>query len=388
MRRDRGPDQRYLRISVSVLTARARAFHPGALVLVVVAVVAALTAPAAAHQTSVKYVDLTVTSDKTLAVTVKLAPSDVTEPMGLANDAKPPVADALAHPGVPAYVQGWFAIAGCTAGTPTAGPANDAAFVAVSYTATCETPRELALDFTPFFQLDARHEAIIRITAPGATAVSTIVRAGEPRVTLRAGEAPSLLAWVKTGMDHIYEGIDHILFVIALLLVVMLQRGVGPGEWHTRGFVLTLKSTAVVITAFTVAHSITLIAAALGMVALPSSFVEAVIAASIAYTAVEDVVKPDVRWRFVLTFAFGLVHGVGFAGTLAGLLPPTDVVVPLLCFNLGVEIGQLSIVLVVLPLLWLAARKIGAARYRRHVLPLLAAPIFLVGLAMVVDRVM
>jgi hypothetical protein len=112
------------------------------------------------------------------------------------------------------------------------------------------------------------------------------------------------------------------------------------------------------------------------------------IAVSIAYTALEDVVKPGVRWRFALTFGFGLIHGLGFASTLAGLLPPTDVVVPLLCFNLGVEIGQLSVVVVALPLLWYLVHEVGAARYRRYFLPSLAAPIFFVGLAMVVDRVM
>ena len=68
------------------------------------------------------------------------------------------------------------------------------------------------------------------------------------------------------------------------------------------------------------------------------------IAASIVYTAIEDVVRPDVRWRFALTFAFGLVHGLGFASMLEELLPPGDVVVPLLVFNLGVELGQLTIV--------------------------------------------
>jgi hypothetical protein len=340
---------------------------------------------AAAHQTSVKYIDFAVTDDHVVDVTIKLAPQDVTEAMALPNDAKPELADAVRDARVPPYVQGWFAIAGCTLAKPSAQAVEN--FVAVGYVATCEKARELQLDFAAFFKLDQRHEAIVRMTAPGAAPIQTIVRAGEPKITLRAGEAPSLLAWVKTGMDHIYEGIDHILFVIALLLVVMLYPGVSRGEWHTRAFGLTLRSTAIVITAFTIAHSITLIAAAMGLVSLPSSFVEAMIAVSIAYTAAEDVAKPDVKWRFALTFAFGLIHGLGFASTLAGLLPPNDVVVPLLCFNLGVEIGQLSIVLVVLPMLWVGARRIGAARYRRYALPALAAPIFLVGIVMVVDRV-
>jgi hypothetical protein len=111
------------------------------------------------------------------------------------------------------------------------------------------------------------------------------------------------------------------------------------------------------------------------------------IALSIAYTAIEDIAKPDVRWRFVLTFAFGLVHGLGFASTLANLLPPRDVVVPLLCFNIGVEIGQLTIVLGVLPVLYLVARTCGARRYRLYVLPVVAGVIAAAGLVMFGNRI-
>ncbi len=347
-----------------------------------------LTAPVAhAHQTSVKYIDLLVEDGDTLEVIIRFEPGDVTEAMGLPADAKPEVVDAYTDARVPPYVQQWFSLQGCTLGTPTA-QREDRTFVRVLYPARCADPRTVSLDFTRFFELDRRHEAIVRLSEPGTKPVQTIVRASDPRITLRVGESPSLYAWVRTGMDHIYDGIDHLLFVVALLLVVMLQPGATRGEWQLRGFKPTLRSTALVITAFTIAHSITLIAAALGVVTLSSTFVEAMIAVSIAYTALEDVVKPGVRWRFALTFGFGLIHGLGFAATLAGLLPPTDVVVPLLCFNLGVEIGQLSVVVVALPLLWYLVYAVGAARYRRYVLPMLAAPIFFVGLAMVVDRVM
>jgi hypothetical protein len=390
-----------------------------------------------AHQTSVKYVDL-VAGDDEVSITLRFAPGDVTEAMGLAADATPSQGDALAHPAVPRYVQRWIVLAGCEAGAPRVRAA-DASFVAATWTARCDNPRVLELDLSSFFALDARHEAIVRFAAPHAEAIQTLVRAPQTQLTLRAGHPPSLLAWIRTGMDHIYGGLDHILFVIALLLVVMLCPGVversestGGGDragsagaagdralrglversestvggdragsagaaggralrglvtWHVRAFLPTLRSTALVITAFTIAHSLTLIAAALGLVTLPSQLVESLIAVSIAYTAAEDVINPAVRWRFWLTFAFGLVHGLGFAGQLAILLPPTDVVAPLLCFNLGVELGQLSIVAVALPVLFVLVRKIGAARYRRIALPILAAPIFLVGVLMVVERV-
>ncbi|HUS30486.1 MAG TPA: HupE/UreJ family protein [Kofleriaceae bacterium] len=344
-----------------------------------------------AHQTSVKYIDLVLypmPSGVTgyVHVTVKLAPGDVTEPMGLAADAKPSVADAVRRPEVASYVQHWFEIRDCEPpGVPEAKAIDDG-YLEVRWRVGCEKVVPLQLDFARFFALDQRHEAIVRLASPGRKTIQTIVRASEQTVALRAGESPSLLAWVRTGMDHIYDGTDHILFVISLLLVVMLARG-ADAAWELRGFVRTLRSTAAVITAFTVAHSISLIAASLGWVHLPSAFVEAVIALSILYTAVEDIVKPDVRWRFFLTFGFGLVHGLGFAGTLSELLPPRDVVVPLLCFNVGVEIGQLTIVAVVLPALYLVARGLGAPAYRRYALPVVAGAFALVALQMFVARV-
>lgn len=349
---------------------------------VLVLVLVALPARAFAHQTSVKYVDLAIDGSR-VEVALQCASFDVTEPLGLESDAKPSVADALAHAAVPPYVQRWLVLAGCTVDAPRAARVDDT-FIRVTWAATCAQTDELAIDFRALFALDERQEVIVRLTAPGVQTIQTIVRADEAQTTLRAGHAPSLLAWVRTGMDHIYEGIDHILFVLALLLVVMLYRG--AGTWHTRAFWPTLRSTAGVITAFTIAHSISLIAAALGLIQLPGAFVEAVIALSIAYTAAEDVVRPDVRWRFSLTFAFGLVHGLGFASSLAELLPPSDIVLPLLCFNIGVEVGQLTVVLVALPAFFGLARLLGGERYRRLALPALAGFVFLVGLAMAFER--
>ncbi len=347
-----------------------------------VIVLVALPARAFAHQTSVKYVDLAIDGSR-VDIALQCASSDVTEPLGLANDAKPSVADALAHAAVPAYVQRWLVLAGCTADAPRAARVDDT-FIRVTWAATCTQTDELAVDFRALFALDARQEVIVRLTAPGKHAIQTIVRSDDAQTSLRAGHSPSLFAWVRTGMDHIYEGIDHMLFVLALLFVVMLYNG---GTWHTRAFWPTLRSTAAVITAFTIAHSISLIAAALGVIQLPSAFVEAVIALSIAYTAAEDIVRPDVRWRFSLTFAFGLVHGLGFASSLAELLPPSDIVLPLLCFNIGVEVGQLTVVLVALPAFYGLARLLGGERYRRIALPILAGPVFLIGLAMAVERI-
>ncbi|HEY4239728.1 MAG TPA: HupE/UreJ family protein [Kofleriaceae bacterium] len=357
-------------------------------IAVVALVVAAGTAHA--HQTSVKYVDVTVDGPRA-DVRFTVAPVDVTQALGLPADAQPSVAEA-AVPAVARFVAAWLAVGpegepACAAGPAAAAPADDARFVTVAWRVTCAHDLgRIALDFGGFFALDRSHEAIVGVHAPGETADASIVRAPSPVLVVAAGERPSYTGWVAAGVDHIWEGRDHICFVLALLLVVMLVRV--DGVWHTRAPILTLRATATIITAFTVAHSVSLIAAALGYVTLPSRFVECAIAVSILYTAIEDIIRPDVRWRFVLTFAFGLVHGLGFASVLRELLPPDHVIAPLLCFNLGVELGQLAIVLVALPLFWLACRELGAARYRRTVLPVLAGAIAALAVMWLVERLM
>jgi hypothetical protein len=349
------------------------------------AIVAIVAGRAEAHQSSIKYVDVTIDG---AAATVRftVAPSDVTEPMQRAADERPSVAEVLAVPAVQTYVAAWLAVAGCTPAAPAAHPDADGNFVVVEWAVRCPgTIDGLTLDFTRFFAVDQRHEAILTVHAPGETGKPEIVREASPIVVAHAGEAPSILAWIRYGMDHIYSGPDHISFVLALLLVIVLQRT--AEGWATRTPRAALRTTATVITAFTVAHSLSLIASSLGWVGLPSQLVESLIAVSIIYTAVEDMVRPDVRWRFVLAFGFGLVHGLGFASRLKELLPETHIIPPLLGFNLGVELGQLTIVLVALPLFWLAARELGAVRYRRVVMPILASVISLFGAIWLIERV-
>ncbi len=316
--------------------------------------------PAFAHQTSVKYVDIFI-AGASADITLRAAPSDVT-------DADPQSWLSLSSYGQP-----------CRSGPMTSEP--DDKLVAFHWHVDCPRAPDEA-DFARFFAVDRKHVAFVHVEPGG---LSTYVGAGNQLLALR--EAPSLLAWVHGGIDHIvaWDGRDHISFVLALLLVVMLARD-REGRWHVRPLVPTLRSTATVITSFTVAHSLSLISAALGWVDLPSRLVESLIAVSIAYTAAENIIRPDVRWRFVLTFGFGLVHGLGFASTLAVQLPPSDVIVPLLCFNVGVELGQLMIVLVALPVFLAVARKVGADTYRTRLMPAISGAIFLAGLVWVVRR--
>ena len=152
--------------------------------------------------------------------------------------------------------------------------------------------------------------------------------------------------YLALGVEHILGGVDHLLFVLALLLVV-------------RGFTLLFKT----ITAFTVAHSLTLALAALGVVNVPGAPVEAVIALSILFLACEIVrtyggqTGLTARYPWVVAFTFGLLHGLGFAGALAEVgLPQTAIPLALLFFNVGVEVGQLLFVVAALVVVGLIRR--------------------------------
>jgi hypothetical protein len=168
------------------------------------------------------------------------------------------------------------------------------------------------------------------------------------------------------GVTHIFLGYDHVAFLLALL------------------FVPRFRDLIKIITAFTVAHTLTLILAALGVFTLPARLVESAIAASIVWVAAENLWRgagSPHRWR--LTFAFGLMHGFGFAGVLRALgLPSEGLVRSLLAFNLGVELGQLAIAAVCWPLLcWIGTRP-WAGRFRW----VLCSILLLFGAAWLIDR--
>lgn len=162
-----------------------------------------------------------------------------------------------------------------------------------------------------------------------------------------------LAGLTRLGVHHIWIGIDHILFLLALLLPSVLQRR--GRSWEPReSFRSSLWQVVKIVTVFTVAHSITLSLAALDIVTLPSRLVESIIALSIAVAAV-DVIFPVFGKRIlVVVLAFGLFHGFGFANVLGEMgISGVDMALSLLGFNIGVEIGQLTIVCAIFPLLFM-----------------------------------
>jgi len=184
-------------------------------------------------------------------------------------------------------------------------------------------------------------DALVRIRLADGTEITRLLKPEAASMQVKGERgAPGVAAYLVLGIQHILLGIDHLLFVFGLLLLV---------QSRTR-LLWTL-------TAFTVAHSITLGMSALGLVHLPVPLVEAAIALSILFVAVEVVNlwrgHPGLssRWPWAVAFAFGLLHGFGFASALGEIGLPKDAVVPaLLLFNVGVEIGQLMFVAVVLAL--------------------------------------
>jgi hypothetical protein len=185
-------------------------------------------------------------------------------------------------------------------------------------------------------------EVLVRVVRADGSAQVTRLLPGNPSFVIEAAAGALAVAktYVVLGIEHILLGIDHLLFVLALLVIV-------------RGGVRIV----VTVTAFTLSHSITLVAATAGWLALPPAPVEAAIALSIVFLAREIVMawrgQPGLteRMPWIVAFVFGLAHGLGFAGALAEIgLPQQAIPLALLCFNVGVEIGQLIFVAAVLAL--------------------------------------
>ena len=163
----------------------------------------------------------------------------------------------------------------------------------------------------------------------------------------------TLIKFLHEGVHHIWIGFDHILFLVTLLLPAVLVF-IKDHWFSVTNIKDALISTIKIVTAFTIAHSITLSLAVLNIVYIPSRLVESVIAFSVILTALNNLYPLFTKSRWLLAFIFGLIHGFGFAGVLTELgLPDDRLFVSLLGFNLGVEAGQIAIVSLLLPILYL-----------------------------------
>jgi hydrogenase/urease accessory protein HupE len=205
-----------------------------------------------------------------------------------------------------------------------------------------------------------------------ATADHATVQLPHTKANIAAFEAVHSFAnFLSLGVKHILTGYDHLLFLFGLLVVA-------------QGFLSSLN----IITSFTIAHSITLVAATFNLVQIPSRIVEPLIAASIVYVGIENILHSGVpKARRLVPFGFGLIHGFGFASVLREIGIGTGtggVALPLFSFNVGVELGQIMVAVVALPIIWkLRANPVFIARW----VPACSAAVVLLGSLWLVERV-
>lgn len=238
---------------------------------------------------------------------------------------------------------------------------TDGAYTVLPFSAVCPFAGRLEFDYRLFADVDPQHKGLVSVT--GASAPRTLVLGStQPHAVLDDSTAQGFIGFVQHGIWHIWIGYDHILFLLSLLLPAVLA-------WHEHAWQAVAGPRAAlmdvlrIVTAFTLAHSITLSLAALDVIRLPSRWVESAIALSVLLAALNNLRPVTHKRRWVAAFGFGLIHGFGFASVLGDLgLAKEGMIASLVGFNLGVEIGQLAIVIGILPLAWLAR---GTWFYRR-----------------------
>ncbi|GAB3675912.1 HupE/UreJ family protein [Salinisphaera aquimarina] len=266
---------------------------------------------------------------------------------------------------------------------------TDGAYNVLLFSAICDqdVPSQIRVEYRLFADVDPYHRGIVTLRA-GADTAGAVLGPDNASTELNARTPDrwrQFVSFVYDGMWHIWQGIDHMLFIFSLLLPSVLIRSAGRRAWAPverlwPAFIEIVK----IVSAFTVSHSVTLTLAVLGYVALPSWLVESGIALSIVLAALNNLYPIVNRRIWLVAFGFGFIHGLGFAGALAGLqLPPGAMAASLGGFNVGVEIGQETVVLLLMPIAFLLRR---TAFYRIGVLRIGSAVIALIAFGWFIQR--
>jgi hydrogenase/urease accessory protein HupE len=310
-----------------------------------------------AHQVNLSTARVTLGDDRNVSVEVGLKGSDAdrlarTAIFDAERDQVDPARIAASAAPIIAYVAAHIAVTGaagkaCAPEAATLVPDGDGVIFRNRFSCR-DVGGDIVYRSTVLTDVDPAARQVVLI-GEGDNAPQALLDAVNTAVTLSA-PAPSLLStlerYLVTGIEHIFLGYDHIAFLVAVVL------------WARR-----LVPVIKVVTAFTIAHSITLSLATLNVVVIPSAIVEPAIAASIVYVALENFFTRNIDGRWRITFAFGLVHGFGFAGALREIgLPTNAVVTALAAFNIGVEVGQVAIVSIVVPTLIVLDRLMAVDR--------------------------
>jgi len=216
----------------------------------------------------------------------------------------------------------------------------------------CEsTKNDLSVSYTAFFDMNSEHRALLKYhTDEVEQSLLFSPNATQHRLTMTSHGLETFWQFIGEGIWHIFVGYDHILFLLSLLLTSVLVRQAGQWQAVDNSTVVFMDSIKVV-SAFTIAHSITLSLVVLGVVSLPTQWVESMIALSVILVALNNLYPIFTNKRWLMAFAFGLIHGFGFANVLQALqFNQQSLLAALAGFNIGVEFGQLVIVVLFMPI--------------------------------------
>jgi len=373
------------------------------------------TGIAGAHKASDSYLQVTAAPGQ-LDVRWDIALRDLDVALDLDSDADGKLTWGevrAAWPRIEAYALRRLAIEGCPLAAVGRGleRRNDGAYAVLLLRSSCTlaegAPR---ISYGLFADVDPTHRGIAKVQRAGqqialsvlepsagmtsaertsVTAASGVAAASSPATSPADARSPTTSAhsrweFLLEGVRHILTGYDHVLFLLCLLIPSVMRRA--PGGWQpVERLGQAVWPVVGIVSAFTVAHSITLSLAALKLVSLTPAFIEPAIAATIVLAAFDNVLPIFPVRRVVVTFFFGLIHGFGFAGVLAELnLPRADFAWALLQFNLGLEVGQLVIVAVATSVLFGVRRWRG---YAKVVIGAGSAVAMAIGVVWLIERI-
>ncbi len=358
----------------------------------------AAVAPAQAHKSSDAYLQLDASaSGTTLRWDIALRDLDAVLDLDADEDGQLTWAEVkAAWPRVQDYALGRLQIDGCPlrATDRALERRNDGAYAVLMLASDCVLAQAPVIRYSLFREVDPTHRGIARVQRAGQPLVLAMLDPGQAASAPEAVQATAAPAaephadggrwqFLREGVRHILTGYDHVLFLLCLLLPSVMRRT--PHGWRP----VERLSQAVlpivgIVSAFTVAHSITLGLAALKIVSMSPSFIEPAIAVTIILAALDNVWPIFPVRRVIVTFFFGLIHGFGFAGVLAELNLPTSAFAwALLQFNVGLELGQLLIVVCVAALLFLLRER---PLYRSWVIRGGSFAAMLVGVLWLIER--
>ena len=351
-----------------------------------------MVGPAQAHMSSNGYLRVEIGENAALSGRLEIALRDLDAAIGL----NPAPDGALTwgalkarRAAIEAYVFGRLELPNCALRPDALLVDHHAgvAYAVIRFSAGCrQSVGALALTYNLLFDIDPTHRGLATVAAAQGERTEvlspdhrTLVIDPKPGSTL-----DDLARFVSFGVGHIILGYDHLLFVALLMIVVGFRRG-ADGSWRpAESMGGTLLEALKILTAFTLAHAIALSLATFRVIDAPSRYVDPAVAVTIMLTAIDNIrpILPRVRW--MMAFGFGLVHGLAFATALAPMqLPRLGIALALGGFNIGVELGQLMLALLLVPIVLVARRE---PLYPRAIAPALSAGAFLLASYWFVER--